>query len=267
MVLGRVGVGGAPRANRGRLSFFASPAHEDDAFRSSTDDTRKAGLALTATASLPTVVGTRHLRRGDLTKLALGAVGVVYGDIRTSPLYAVKESRRWLRRARRASSTWRSVGRARRSFCHADPRPGPSAPASSSRLPKQVAPVPCRSPRRQLRRVQTSRRSRAPISPGALQASVSFTILRLYSTVNDRRLAFSVTSVSSPRDVIAVAVMMGSSLALLSKFPGRAVSLTLAERGRAGGARGARLALTRPCAIIRMIPPCLNRKLRVNSLS
>jgi hypothetical protein len=51
----------------------------------------------------------------------------------------------------------------------------------------------------------------------------------LYWTVNDRRLAFSVTSVSSPRDVIAVAVMMGSSLALLSKVPGRAVSLTLAE--------------------------------------
>ena len=49
--------------------------------------------------------------------------------------------------------------------------------------------------------------------------------------MNDRRLAFSVTSVSSPRDVIAVAVMMGSSLALLSKVPGRAVSLTLAERG------------------------------------
>ncbi len=35
--------------------------------------------------------GARHLRRGDLTKLALGAVGVVYGDIGTSPLYAIKE--------------------------------------------------------------------------------------------------------------------------------------------------------------------------------
>jgi hypothetical protein len=76
-----------------------------------------------------------------------------------------------------------------------------------------------------------SRRSRAPISPGALQASVSFTILRLYSTVKDRRLAFSVTSVSSPRDVIAVAVMMGSSLALLSKFPG---SSCLTHVGREG---------------------------------
>src|SRR4051794_31446748 len=39
----------------------------------------------------PHGAGARHLRRGDLTKLALGAVGVVYGDIGTSPLYAVKE--------------------------------------------------------------------------------------------------------------------------------------------------------------------------------
>jgi KUP system potassium uptake protein len=48
--------------------------------------------SVSATADLPTDhAGVRHLRRGDLTKLALGAVGVVYGDIGTSPLYAVKE--------------------------------------------------------------------------------------------------------------------------------------------------------------------------------
>src|SRR6266700_2791957 len=29
--------------------------------------------------------------KGDLIKLALGAIGVVYGDIGTSPLYAIKE--------------------------------------------------------------------------------------------------------------------------------------------------------------------------------
>ena len=32
-----------------------------------------------------------HARGVDLAKLALGAIGVVYGDIGTSPLYAVKE--------------------------------------------------------------------------------------------------------------------------------------------------------------------------------
>jgi KUP system potassium uptake protein len=32
-----------------------------------------------------------HARRIDLLKLALGAIGVVYGDIGTSPLYAIKE--------------------------------------------------------------------------------------------------------------------------------------------------------------------------------
>jgi KUP system potassium uptake protein len=49
-------------------------------------------LPIGATAHPPTEhAGARHLRRGDLTKLALGAVGVVYGDIGTSPLYAVKE--------------------------------------------------------------------------------------------------------------------------------------------------------------------------------
>src|SRR6266542_745594 len=62
-------------------------------------------------------------------------------------------------------------------------------------------------------------------------SSAIFTILRLYSTVNARRLAFLVTSVTSPRDVIAVAVMMGSSLALLSKLQG---SSCLTHVGREG---------------------------------
>src|SRR3954453_7945484 len=39
--------------------------------------------------------GVTHAPRikgvGDLAKLSLGALGVVYGDIGTSPLYAVKE--------------------------------------------------------------------------------------------------------------------------------------------------------------------------------
>ncbi|MFI5290612.1 MAG: KUP/HAK/KT family potassium transporter, partial [Polyangia bacterium] len=39
--------------------------------------------------------GGRHQPRSDtpgaLAKLALGALGIVYGDIGTSPLYAVKE--------------------------------------------------------------------------------------------------------------------------------------------------------------------------------
>src|SRR3954470_22275874 len=77
-----------------------------------------------------------------------------------------------------------------------------------------------------------SRRSSAPISPGPLQASASFTIFLLYSTVNARRLAFSVTSVTSPRDDIAVAVMVGSLLALLVKLQGASC---LTHVGREGG--------------------------------
>jgi hypothetical protein len=77
-----------------------------------------------------------------------------------------------------------------------------------------------------------SRRSSAPISPEPLQASASFTILRLYSTVNARRLAFSVTSVSLPRDVIAVAVMVGSLLALLTKLQGSGCLTHVGREGR-----------------------------------
>jgi len=44
--------------------------------------------------SPPAVPGSapdHHRRRGDTWKLALGAIGVVYGDIGTSPIYAIKE--------------------------------------------------------------------------------------------------------------------------------------------------------------------------------
>ena len=41
-----------------------------------------------------------------------------------------------------------------------------------------------------------SRRSRAPIAPGAVQASASRRIFRLYSAVNRRRLALATTSTS-----------------------------------------------------------------------
>jgi K+ potassium transporter len=34
-------------------------------------------------------------RRGDFTALALGALGVVYGDIGTSPLYTLKTAVEW----------------------------------------------------------------------------------------------------------------------------------------------------------------------------
>ncbi|QNE30745.1 potassium transporter Kup [Sphingomonas sp. NBWT7] len=44
-----------------------------------------------STAAPVGVPGTHHHHNEGLTKLALGAVGVVYGDIGTSPLYAMKE--------------------------------------------------------------------------------------------------------------------------------------------------------------------------------
>jgi KUP system potassium uptake protein len=50
-----------------------------------------------ASHSAPTAVGlpgngsSGNKRRSDVAKLALGALGVVYGDIGTSPLYALKE--------------------------------------------------------------------------------------------------------------------------------------------------------------------------------
>ena len=50
---------------------------------------RTLGAAAAIAAAPPHDAGAGH--GGDLSKLALGAVGVVYGDIGTSPLYAVKE--------------------------------------------------------------------------------------------------------------------------------------------------------------------------------
>src|SRR5450755_577522 len=82
------------------------------------------------------------------------------------------------------------------------------------------------------------------MSPGPLQASASFTICSLYSTVYVRRLAFSGTSVTSSRDDIAVAVMVGSWLALLSKLHGSSCLTHVGREGIAGrcepGAQGAR---------------------------
>jgi KUP system potassium uptake protein len=36
------------------------------------------------------IQGSDHLQKGSLTALALGAIGIVFGDIGTSPLYALK---------------------------------------------------------------------------------------------------------------------------------------------------------------------------------
>src|SRR5215831_8865826 len=56
---------------------------------------RVAGPALAGDAAvgvaLPHAPSARHAVGGDLVKLGLGALGVVYGDIGTSPLYAIKE--------------------------------------------------------------------------------------------------------------------------------------------------------------------------------
>jgi hypothetical protein len=65
----------------------------------------------------------------------------------------------------------------------------------------------------------------------ALPLARENTIGRLYSAVNARRLAFSVTS---PRDVIAVAVMVGSLLALLSKLQGSSCLTHVGREGRRG---------------------------------
>src|SRR5215471_3897625 len=56
---------------------------------------RVAGPALAGDAGVAVAVAhapsARHAVGGDLVKLGLGALGVVYGDIGTSPLYAIKE--------------------------------------------------------------------------------------------------------------------------------------------------------------------------------
>ena len=159
------------------------------------------------------------------------------GNGRPNSAASFFESRRWPRGARRASSAWRCDARARRSFCRAGstatvfgPRFFVAAPGAedrpSPRATRQAASCEEYSP---------SRRSSAPISPGALQASVSFTILRLYSTVNDRRLAFSGLHLG----VLAEGRYRGrghggspARPAPLNFMGSGAVSLTLAERGR-----------------------------------
>jgi KUP system potassium uptake protein len=47
---------------------------------------------MTGTPSSVAAAPDRHQPRDSLAKLALGAIGVVFGDIGTSPLYAMKES-------------------------------------------------------------------------------------------------------------------------------------------------------------------------------
>ena len=51
----------------------------------------------------PTAHPAGHHHQSGIAKLAVGAIGVVYGDIGTSPLYAMKES--FIGRIR-----WRSIG-------------------------------------------------------------------------------------------------------------------------------------------------------------
>src|SRR5207244_6819712 len=79
-----------------------------------------------------------------------------------------------------------------------------------------------------------SRRSNAPIAPGVLQASASRTILRLYSTVNRRRVAFATTSIADPPRACSNALIaLRSCLALDSKLPGGHCLTHIGREGRA----------------------------------
>src|SRR3569623_173808 len=49
------------------------------------------GVTHSASATHAAVHSAHTAHGADLAKLALGAIGVVYGDIGTSPLYAIKE--------------------------------------------------------------------------------------------------------------------------------------------------------------------------------
>src|SRR5438445_7056559 len=78
-----------------------------------------------------------------------------------------------------------------------------------------------------------SRRSNAPIAPGVLQASASRTILRLYSTVNRRRVAFATTSIADPPRACSNALIaLRSCLALDSKLPGGHCLTHVGREGR-----------------------------------
>ncbi len=58
------------------------------------DKGQSLGMAITVSADVlvPGAASTASIRRDSLPVLMLGAIGVVYGDIGTSPLYALKES-------------------------------------------------------------------------------------------------------------------------------------------------------------------------------
>ena len=49
------------------------------------------GPMTTSAATAPLLEHSAHHSRDQFLKLALGALGVVYGDIGTSPLYALRE--------------------------------------------------------------------------------------------------------------------------------------------------------------------------------
>jgi KUP system potassium uptake protein len=59
--------------------------------RSAADAAEASGAAASAGTPLPGAYARARPTGGTLAKLALGALGVVYGDIGTSPLYALKE--------------------------------------------------------------------------------------------------------------------------------------------------------------------------------
>src|SRR2546426_5245471 len=96
-------------------------------------------------------------------------------------------------------------------------RAGPrffAAPASSPRSRAARHVVRCEE-------YSPSRRSNAPTAPGVLHPSASRTILRLYSTVNRRRVAFATTSTSGPvKAIFAAFIRLRSLLALDIKLPG-----------------------------------------------
>src|SRR5713226_3409599 len=102
--------------------------------------------------------------------------------------------------------------------------------------------APARSPRSRAARhvvrceeYNPSRRSSAPIAPGVLQPSASRTIFRLYSSVNCRRVAFAVTSISGPpRARSSTLIVLQSLLALDTKLPG---GRCLTHIGREGTSR------------------------------
>ena len=54
------------------------------------DSTTPASMGATSTPQVP--AGRLHGHRRSIARMALGAAGVVFGDIGTSPLYAIKET-------------------------------------------------------------------------------------------------------------------------------------------------------------------------------